>query len=261
LNRAFVLIMIPRINETVIIFVFPSLKKSVKLIISFQLTATMDEVILLEATHIHTHTHTHDKFWLGAICSNLFQVAARQNNLLHRNAAHNSCCVIWALCPKGTQVTLFEFARISAPISLHHLPVSQHANTAQSRSGITEMQTIANGTNTKHWYVEQLKTSRNLDPISIKCKNGGGGDFMREYKLSDSNPYTHGSKLNSTQFRGPQVGTSVSFSGGPGFKSQPGDRLSSLRLFIFLSLSRQILGQYLKYATATYLHTNTRPVP
>jgi len=42
------------------------------------------------------------------------------------------------------------------------------------------------------------------------------------------------------------VKTPASKSGGPGFRSEPGDRLSWLRFSWFFSASRRILGQYLK---------------
>jgi hypothetical protein len=50
------------------------------------------------------------------------------------------------------------------------------------------------------------------------------------------------------------INTPASYSGGPRFKCRPGDRLSWLRvLVLFLSLSRQIPGQYLKLGQDRFL--------
>jgi hypothetical protein len=50
------------------------------------------------------------------------------------------------------------------------------------------------------------------------------------------------------------INTPASYSGGPRFKCRPGNRLSWLRvLVVFLSLSRQIPGQYLKLGQDRFL--------
>jgi hypothetical protein len=54
--------------------------------------------------------------------------------------------------------------------------------------------------------------------------------------------------------RGRVVSSLASYSGGPGFKSRPGGRLPWLRVFmVFLSPSRQMLGQYLKLGHDRFL--------
>jgi hypothetical protein len=54
-------------------------------------------------------------------------------------------------------------------------------------------------------------------------------------------------ELFSSQRRSHVINTATSYSGGPGFSSQPGDRLSWLSFFvIFLSFSKRMSGWYLK---------------
>jgi hypothetical protein len=54
-------------------------------------------------------------------------------------------------------------------------------------------------------------------------------------------------KGEETERRGRIISTPAAYSGGPRFKSRPGNRLSWLRFFVvFLSPSRQMPGQYLK---------------
>jgi hypothetical protein len=52
-------------------------------------------------------------------------------------------------------------------------------------------------------------------------------------------------KTNVTERRGRVVGT-PSYSGGPVFKSRPGDPASWLRFFVFFSPSRKVPGYYLQ---------------
>jgi hypothetical protein len=98
--------------------------------------------------------------------------------------------------------------------------------------------------------IDQKMVSAHGTLCMIQPRNSNQYYFDGEYRSTRTHKHTWWHR--NTERCG-QVITLFSYSGGPWFKSRPGDRLSWLRFFIFLSPSRQMPAYYLEISHDRFL--------